>query len=76
MPTKTISGTLVRSRTPGQRGGVTNTITDRGRTQSFTWVNYEDFHVHGTEAYQNVTATVEIDMSNAKQIEPTGHSHG
>lgn len=65
---KTISGTLIKSRTPGPRGGTTHTITDRDRTQSVTWTDYASFHVGELEAYQNVTMEIQLDMSAAKPI--------
>ena len=68
MTKKTISGTLIKSRTPGPRGGTTYTITDRGRTQSVTWTDYESFHVGELEAYQNATMEIHLDMSAAKLI--------
>ena len=65
---KTLSGTLIKSRTPGPRGGTTHTIIDRDRTQSVTWTDYESFHVGELEAYQNVTMEITLDMSTAKLI--------
>ena len=72
MPTQTITGTLVRSRTVGPRGGVTHTLTDANRTQTITWNNFEEFHLGSTEVFQNATISIEVNLEHAKQVQDPG----